>query len=267
MILVIGESGMGKSTSLRNLNSKATFILQSIAKPLPFRGWRKSYQLFDKNANTGNIFQSDSASVIISTLDMINSRNEIKTIVLDDFQYIMANEFMRRVSDKGFDKFNDIGHNAWAVINKLNSMRPDICCIVLAHSETANDSGKTKIKTLGKMLDDKITVEGMFTVVMQSIVTDSGYSFITQNNGNTTCKSPLGMFEDTVIDNDLAFVVDKFNEYNNEGISELKDECLKEIEITVEVDQLTVIWKRYPELHGDSNVLEAIKNKKTELTK
>ena len=265
MILIIGESGTGKSTSIEELNHEETFIIQVLSKPLPFRGWRRKYKPLTTSNTKGNLYVSDNSQQIINLLDNIDKElTHFKTVIIDDFQYLMANEFMRRVKEKGFDKFNDIGHNAWALINKLNSMRADIVPIVLSHSEQ-NDMGKAKLKTLGKMLDDKVAIEGMFTVVMQSIIFDSQYLFVTQNNGSNTCKSPKGMFELESIPNDLNDIISKYNKYNDEDIQELRDDVAQEISDSVTIDDLNAVWTRYKMFHEDEATIDLFKEKRSEI--
>ena len=266
MILVIGESGTGKSTSLEGLNPQETFIIQSIGKPLPFKGWRRSYKPYSVKDKTGNLLITDQSSVIIGTLDAISKeRPEIKVIIVDDFQYIMSNEFMRRVKEKGFDKFNDIGNSAWGIVNKLNSMRSDIVPIVLSHSEQS-EAGKTKLKTLGKMLDDKVVLEGMFTIVLQSIVYDGKYLFMTQNNGSNTCKSPKGLFETDTIPNEMTEIVMAYNKYNDADIEELKADLIEDIEGAVSSEELKAVYARYPEFHGNEMIIAMIASKNETLT-
>ncbi|MCR1838709.1 ATP-binding protein [Pasteurella caecimuris] len=193
--LILGESGTGKSTSLRNLDPKKTLLIQSIHKPLPFRP--KGWQIFD--GKKGNIFVTDNADEICHY--MAKTRRDI--IVIDDYQYIMANEFMRRGTEKGYDKFTDIGVNAWKVCDLATKLPPNKRVYILAHTQS-DDFGRVKIKTIGKMLDEKITLEGMFTICLRTQVKDGMYQFTTQNNGSDTVKSPMGLFEHPVIDNDLA---------------------------------------------------------------
>lgn len=214
LIMILGESGTGKSTSLENLNNKETFIIQAVDKPLPFKGFKKKYPLRNKDNQQGNRFVSDRAELIIKILDSLNKEKGIKNIVIDDAQYIMANEFMRRAKEKGFDKFTEIGQNFYKLIDVANDMREDINVIFLQHIETS-DNGKIKAKTIGKLLDDKIGLEGRFTIVLITEVEEGKYYFRTQNNGNDTCKSPKGMFDELRIPNDLNLVIQKSNEYFN----------------------------------------------------
>ena len=214
LIMILGESGTGKSTSIENLDPKETFIIQVVNKPLPFRGYKAKYSLRNKENPKGNRFVSDKSDLIMKILDSLNKEKTIKNIIIDDSQYIMANEFMRRAKEKGFDKFTEIGQNFYMLIDKANDMRDDINVIFLQHIEI-NDAGRVKAKTIGKLLDDKVGIEGRFTVVLMTEIEDGNYYFRTQNNGNDTCKSPKGMFEELRIPNDLKIVIDKVNEYFN----------------------------------------------------
>ena len=214
--LILGESGTVKSTSIRNLNPDETFIIAVLDKPLPFRGAKIKY--IDKNDGNRlvNYFSSDKYRVIIKAIEKISKeRPDIKTIILDDWQYIMGNEYMSRADEKGFGKFTEIGQHAWQVINALVTARNDLNCFVLCHSDK-NEDGKAKCKTIGRMLDEKITVEGMFTTVMHSLIVDGKYLFATQGDSSIIAKSPMGMFEDKYVPNDLQYVINKINEYADE---------------------------------------------------
>lgn len=209
-ILIIGKSGTGKSTSIRTLDHSETFIINVLDKPLPFRGYKKLYIKATKEG--GNYFSSDNSDQIIKTIKYINNeRVDIKSIIIDDFQYVMANEFMRRAMDKGWEKYTEIGKHAWEIIDFSIKCREDLSLFFLSHSD--DESGTSKCKTIGKMIDEKITLEGMFTVVLHTHVIDNKYKFITQNDGYHTAKSPMGMFEDLSIDNDLLLVKEKIQSY------------------------------------------------------
>lgn len=198
-VLVLGESGTGKSTSLRNMDPQQTLLIQAIRKPLPFRasGWKP----YNKAAKTGNIIVTDSATTIEKAMRALPH----PVVVIDDWQYILANEFMRRSDEKGYEKFTEIGRHAWDILSAAADLAPDRRVYILAH--TANDEfGNTKVKTIGRMLDEKITVEGMFSIVFRTHVTDGSFYFSTKNSGRDTVKSPLGMFDEHFIDNDLAAV-------------------------------------------------------------
>lgn len=198
-VLILGESGTGKSTSLRNLDPAKTLLIQSIPKPLPFKakGWKIRQNLKD----TGNVIVTDDAALMEKALRA--SPQEI--VVIDDFQYVMANEYMRRTAETGFQKFTDIGKSAWNVLSAASQVAPHRRVYILSHTAT-DDTGRTKIKTIGKMLDEKITLEGMVTIVLRTAVRDGQYTFSTQNDGSDTAKSPMGMFAERFIPNDLAAV-------------------------------------------------------------
>lgn len=202
--LVIGESGTGKSTSIRNMNPDTTFIFQVIKKPLPFKGGKFSKE-------NGNIFITDNYDSLINGLKKLDKQSKYTDVIIDDSQYIMANEFMRRAKEKGFEKFTEIGEHYWKLLECCNECE-NLNIFILSHSEET-DHGKTKIKTIGKLLDDKITIEGMFTIVLRTCVEGGNYFFRTKNSGNDTVKSPFGMFEEELIENDLQLVKNKITAY------------------------------------------------------
>lgn len=196
-VMVLGESGTGKSTSMRNMDPAKTLLIQAIKKPLPFRsdGWK--YVTKDG----GNMIVRDDAAQIIEL--MHHTKRDV--IVIDDYQYILANEFMRRTDERGYDKFTDIGKHAWEIIRAAADLPEHKRVYILSHTETT-DAGRVKAKTIGRMLDEKITLEGMFSIVLRTAVINDQYVFRTRNNGSDTVKTPLGMFEAETIQNDLAAV-------------------------------------------------------------
>ncbi len=204
--MILGDSGTGKSTSMRNLDPTKTLLIQAVRKPLPFRpkGWQVKLSL----KAPGNIIQTDDADKIEASM----RHSQAPIIVIDDFQYILANEFMRRSDERGFDKFTEIGRHAWNVMRAASELADDRRVYIIAHTAT-DDAGRTKMKTIGKMLDEKVTPEGLFTIVLRTAVRDGVYLFGTQNSGNDTSKSPMGMFTDMYIDNDLAAVDAAICEY------------------------------------------------------
>lgn len=217
--MILGESGTGKSASLRKLDPNRTLLIQAVRKPLPFKapGWK----VHSGGANgSGNVFVTDSAPKI----EGLMRRSPHEIVIIDDFQYILANEFMRRSDEKGFEKFTDIGRHAWDILNAATSLSDDRRVYILAHT-TSDEFGKTKMKTIGKLLDEKITPEGLVTIVLRTVVRDGQYLFATQNSGNDTTKSPMGMFAEHHVENDLAMVDDTICEYYGIGAEEAQAEA------------------------------------------
>jgi hypothetical protein len=210
MILVLGESGTGKSTSLRNLDHKETAIINIIDKPLPFRGYRGMY-----NKENKNYCATDDFNAILKMIDKIDKeRTDIKNIVIDDFQFIMCNEFMRRAKEKGYDKYSEMAQHVWLILVKLKDCRDDLNCIVINHSEL-DVKGKAKVKTIGNMVDKHIGIESMFTCVLHAMKLDKRYVFLTQEDPGHVAKSPIGMFDSDCVDNDLNVIIKEINKYNN----------------------------------------------------
>src|ERR1035438_9987423 len=224
-ILVIGESGSGKSRSIFSLDHTSTFLINVIGKDLPFKGFKNKYQPYDKTTKTGNTVTTHDAILIQKYLTSVSEKMpQIKTIVIDDGSYVMAYEFMAKAKEKGYDKYVSLAENFFNVIKTSQGLRTDITVIILSHSEDvmSNGSTKTKIKTIGKMLDEKITLEGLFTIVLLAENRKSAdgkkieYFFTTNSDGSSTCKSPEGMFP-MEIPNDLNAMLLKVESYYNEA--------------------------------------------------
>jgi hypothetical protein len=203
--MILGESGTGKSTSMRNLNAAETLLIQSVRKPLPFRS--KDWKPVVKGEG-GSIFVTDNSAKIVEAM----KRTDKKIIVIDDFQYVLANEFMRRSEERGYDKFSDIGRHAWDILSAASTLPDDVRVYIMGHTQS-DDQGRVKVKTIGKVLDEKITVEGLFSIVLRTLVVNGEYLFSTKNNGSDTVKSPIGLFESEHIDNDLLAVDEAICEY------------------------------------------------------
>jgi len=216
-VLVLGKTGSGKSTSIENLDPKETFIVNVVGKDLPFKGGRKKYTREKQNCLVAHDYMS-----IVQVMKQIDAEaKHIKTIIIDDFQYVMSYEFMT-TSTTGFDKFNEIAEHAFAIINTSKNLRDDLTVIFLSHTEEAVDSlgqKSYKIKTIGKLLDDKITIEGLFTIVLmaeQRMEADKVlYGFKTKGTVKDTVKSTKAMFKAEYIPNALKLVIDTIEEYNN----------------------------------------------------
>lgn len=198
-VLIMGESGTGKSTSIRTLTPKSTYLINVLGKSLPFKC--KSYKPKE------NYFKSDDSAMISKCIMHINKdKPNIKTIVIDDFGYLMTTQFMQQALVKGYDKYSILGKNIWDIIHLSLQCRDDLTIYFIGHSDLT-PTGTYKMKTIGRMLDDKVVLEGMFPIVLHALVSDKfEHYFLTQNDGVHAAKSPIGMFEDTLIENDLSLV-------------------------------------------------------------
>ena len=201
-VLILGGSGTGKSASLRNFKTDEIFVINSAGKPLPFK----------------NHFESVTPSFNRLTQDVMKALDSTdkKVIVVDDAQYIMSFQYMRRIKENGWDKWNDIQGDFFNIIQHVDDLPDDVVVYFLSHIQR-DDDGHEKIKTMGKLLDEKITIEGLFTTVLKTLVKDGQYFFLTQNSGLDTVKSPIGMFPSYAIDNDLKYVDTKIRNYYEIG--------------------------------------------------
>jgi len=223
-VLIIAESGAGKSTSIENLDPKETFIINVANKPLPFKGWKKKYTIWSKDNPAGNMYDKANPENIEACLKYVNEkRPEIKTVVVDDFQYMSSFEFFDKANEKGYEKFTQIGAHLARIARMPKDLREDLVIFFLTHAEEATDlegKRKFKAKTIGKMVDEKLTLEGLFSIVLfgkakKNKDAEIRYVFETQTNGENTCKSPRGMFDTFEIPNDLELVKNKIVEYEN----------------------------------------------------
>lgn len=195
LCMVYGQSGTGKSTSLRNFPEDKIAVINVSGKPLPFRTKLKTYN-------------SDDYQKILSAI----SKTDRKTIIIDDATYLMVNEFMRGAKTPGYQKYTDMACAFNNLIEYASKLPDDVTVYFIGHSEQADD-GREHFKTIGKMLDNYVTLEGKFTIVLKTMVQDGKYYFSTHNNGQDTVKSPMGLFDDDLIDNDLKLVDDAIREY------------------------------------------------------
>ncbi len=197
-VLILGKSGSGKSTSLRNCKDFGVFNV--IGKPLPFRDPPKTVVTDDYAKITNGL-----------------AKCKAKSIVIDDAGYLMTNQFMRGHSSKGagnaiFSFYNDIGDSFWNLIESAKKLPEDKVVYFMMHTDT-DDYGNIKPKSIGKMLDEKVCIEGLFTIVLHCKFEDGKHIFSTQTDGRDVAKTPLKMFENTEIDNDLKMVDDTIRKY------------------------------------------------------
>ena len=209
-VLIMGESGTGKSTSLRNCDPATTAVVNPVGKPLPFKN---HFEMLNNETDARKIVRYMKDQCAIGK----------KLIVVDDFQYILAVPYMNRIKETGWDKYNDFGANYFEIIDCCKDLPDDVVVVYMTHLETL-DNGLTTVKLIGKLLREKITIEGLFTVVLRTGVNEAKYYFYTQNSGKDTVKSPLGMFQSYAIDNDLNYVVDKIRNYYELGDYKSDDE-------------------------------------------
>lgn len=205
-ILIMGESGTGKSTSLRNLDPEVTAVVNPVGKPLPFKSGNGKFSMLNNETKSGNI----------TAWMKGQAKAGKKILIVDDFQYLLSIPYMNRIHEGGWDKWNDFGDDYFKLIDVCADLPADVRVYYLSHCETL-DNGITTIKLIGKLLREKITIEGLFTIVLRTSVIDQKYFFLTQNSGKDTVKSPMGMFSEYAVENDLAYIDDKVCNYYEIG--------------------------------------------------
>ena len=212
IIGIMGESGAGKTTSMRNLDPATTYYIDCDKKGLSWRGWKNQYNVANKNYRC-----TDTQNDVLAILQGINEKSpHIKTVVIDTLNGIMVADEMRRSKEKGYDKWMDLAVSVYGIIDYALTMRDDITVIFVCHSQTIrDDSGYmfTSIKTNGQKLS-KIGLETKFPVVLYAKCVDGNYLFETQANFSTA-KTPMGMFTEKTIPNDIASVLKAIEEYEN----------------------------------------------------
>lgn len=215
VIGLMGESGSGKTTAMRNLPPEETFYLDCDKKGLNWKNWKTQY-----NVDNKNYWASDSFSVVSGLLRKINDNENfrhIKYVVIDTLNGLMVAEEMRILAMQSGDKrsaWSDLAQNGWAIINQALEMRQDVTVIILCHSETISDDNgiiRTRIKTNGRKLE-KLVLESKMTTVIWAVRQDGKYKFILSADGST-CKVPLGSFETDECDNDIMIVLKALEEY------------------------------------------------------
>lgn len=209
-ICIAGESGSGKTTSMRNLNPKETFYIDADKKGLCWKGWREQY-----NKENKNYIKTTSVEKIKESFKRIDvERPEIKTIVIDTLNGIMVSDEMRRCKETGFGKWIDLAQSVWELVDIAYNYRDDLMIIFLAHTQTEQDENGyrfTRIKTNGRKLE-KISLESKFTTVLLA-KSENGRHFFETHAQNSTAKTPLGAFEENEIDNDIVPILEVLKQY------------------------------------------------------
>ena len=194
-VLIIGKSGSGKSASLRNFKKDEIAIANVLGKPLPFKSDLEAPKVDDYNVLLQAIKKTDK-----------------KVIVIDDAGYLLTNEFMNKSSVKGYDKYNELANNFWNLISAIKNVEGGKIVYLIMH-EDQDEFGNVKPKTIGKLLDDKVNIQGMFTICLRAMYENNNYIFRTKTNGQDCVKTPIGMFDEEEIENDLKLVDEKIREY------------------------------------------------------
>lgn len=199
-VLIMGESGSGKSASLRNFAPNEISVFNVTSKPLPFKQGKTKIPKID------NATYTDIANALANP----NKR----AYVIDDAGYLLSFEMFKRANETGYSKFTDMAKNFFDMLDFINTKLPnDIIVYITMHTEDDPEMHRVKVKTIGKMLDQNLKIEGLFSIVLRAVQTEDGYKFVTRDDMVSTAKSPIGMWEEDMIDNDLKAVDATIREY------------------------------------------------------
>lgn len=199
-VLIMGESGSGKSASLRNFAPNEISVFNITSKPLPFKQGKTKIPKIDNATYTD----------IANALAKPNKR----AYVIDDAGYLLSFEMFKRATETGYTKFTEMAKNFFDMLDFINTKLPsDIIVYITMHTEDDSEMHKVKAKTIGKMLDQNLKIEGLFSIVLRAVQTENGYKFVTGGDMVSTAKSPIGMWEEEMIDNDLKAVDTTIREY------------------------------------------------------
>lgn len=216
IIAVGGDTGTGKSTSIRTMDPKDTYIISVAGKELPFKGSEKSFNRDSKNYKT-----VDNAGEILTLLKTLSEKYpDVKNVIIDDANYIMGFDLVNKATETGYTKFSLLAKGMVNLIQESKKLRDDLIIYYFTHLEEVEDGGEIvsyKFKTAGKMLDNQINLAGLFTVVLYTLVETKGdksvYQFVTNRYSKLPAKSPVGMFDSIKMDNDLKQVEQAIREY------------------------------------------------------
>lgn len=217
-VLILGDSGAGKSYSLRNFTPDEVILLQCIPKMLPFRatGWKlNGKELPDGSVQRGNIIRFDAWVAVLDSINRMVLSKTRRVLVIDDFQVVMQHENMMRAYQTGYQKFTEMADHVWQIIMAATRLPDDFRVYFLAHTEESD--GKIRMKTTGKMLNEKLTPEGYFSIVLRAIKKDGKHVFLIKGDDNDTAKAPPDLFPGlTEMDNDLKAVDVAITEFMTE---------------------------------------------------
>ena len=217
-VLILGDSGAGKSYSLRNFTPDEVILLQCIPKMLPFRatGWKPNgKELPDGSVQRGNIIRFDAWDAVLDSINRMVLSKTRRVLVIDDFQVVMQHENMMRAYQTGYQKFTEMADHVWQIIMAATRLPDDFRVYFLAHTEESD--GKIRMKTTGKMLNEKLTPEGYFSIVLRAIKKDGKHVFLIKGDDNDTAKAPPDLFPGlTEMDNDLKAVDVAITEFMTE---------------------------------------------------
>lgn len=199
-VLIMGESGSGKSASLRNFAPNEISVFNVTSKPLPFKQGKTKIPKID------NATYADIANAL--------AKPNKRAYVIDDAGYLLSFEMFKRANETGYTKFTEMAKNFFDMLDFINTQLPsDIIVYITMHTEDDSEMHKVKVKTIGKMLDQNLKIEGLFSIVLRAVQTEDGYKFVTRDDMVSTAKSPIGMWEEDMIDNDLKAVDTTIREY------------------------------------------------------
>lgn len=218
VVAIVGESGSGKSTSIKNLDPKETYVINVAEKNLPFKGSQKLY-----NVDNKNYYVPDNPLAALAKIKTVAEKaTHIKTIIIEDANYLMSFTLINKALENGFSKFSIMARDIVQLIREVKALRPDLTIYYFTHSEPVTDGEDIvsyKIKTSGKAIDSQIVMEGLFTIVLYTYVEckndECKYYFVTNKMGKIPAKSPMGLFKDLKIPNDLKQVNEAITEYYN----------------------------------------------------
>lgn len=219
-VLILGDSGSGKSYSLRNFNPDDVMLLQCIPKMLPFRskGWRLHGAIgSDGKPQRGNVLRSDDGLFVLETIQRMELSKTRHVLIIDDFQAVMQHENMNRAYQTGYQKFTEMAEHVWRIITAATQLPDHIRVYFLAHTEESE--GKVRMKTTGKMLNEKLTPEGYFSIVLRTVKKDGKHVLLIKGDDNDTAKAPPDLFPNCdEMDNDLKAVDDAIVDFLNDSL-------------------------------------------------